>query len=578
MIDKPENQELLDALNDSADDSDDVMYEQDAHNIDSDLNQSHQSDIDLLVIALERNTGIGRLDLSEFIYSSLESGEVHKLSLFAVNDQGDEFINLMRALMKELSEEDDTVISSIAEWVNQSDVQFIPIRDEFTSNSDNVSSEVEDDQYNHDKLVDGGDSIPGEYSDFERVVAILHHNTGIDQESIATFLGDTFTEDSIHSLAQNITEESSQSFFDSFWAVMEGLETEENSVAFHVAKWASESNDTLLPLTEEELAKYIDMSAEQDGRKLDIDVSEQGGQDNGNGLFGLTDVQRRVYGTYAGLGLFVVIALGGMGLFFASQLSSPAQTTSDINYSAFDFVEPNSATPQGDSAPQGVQSSNDEPSSSESTPQANQQPTVSTRTGQSDQASQSILENEEKLDSVESRLNEVVAESTKAFNAIEIRLNRSLERESETTSQLNDLTLSVQSIQQELDRMNNSVGAYNSRLERLDSQIADMKAQIDRQGEEITDVSESSSTVPVSASSSRVSSNQYPGTRPYCVLTAITGTAYVKSYRTGRPVRLERGDSLIGYGRILSIRPNGDIVTENPDSGSQVLMKRSCNY
>jgi division protein CdvB (Snf7/Vps24/ESCRT-III family) len=582
MSDKPDNQELLDALDDSTDDSDDVMYEQDAHNIDSDLSQSYQSDIDILVLALERNTGVGRLDLSEFIYSSLETDEVKELSQYAIIGQGDEFIKVMRGLMGELAGEEDNVTTSISEWVNQSDAQFIPIRNDIQNVSENDLSPIEneeDDQAAQDEKLDGGAESHAEYSDFERVVAILHHNTGIDQESLASFVGGSFTDDTIQILAENYSEESSEKFFDSFWAVMEGMETEENSVAFHVAKWASESNDTLLPLTEDEVTNYIAAAGGADGVELDFDVSENEGQDREKGLFGLTAVQCRVYGTYAGLGLLVVIVLGGMGAFFASQLSSPALSASDINYSAFDFVEPNAATQQSNSAPQGIQNTNGQSNTAASSSQTSPEPAASTQAAPQVRVAQSTLENEEKLAAVEARLDEVVTESTRAFNAIESRLNRTLERENATTTQLNELALSIQSIQQQLNQMNNSVETYNSRLERLDSQMADIKGQIDSQGEEITEVAESNTPEPVPAPSNRnVAASQYPGTRPYCVLTAITGTAYVKSYRTGRPVRLERGDSLIGYGRILSIRPNGDIVTENPVSGSQVLMKRSCNY
>jgi predicted nuclease with TOPRIM domain len=177
---------------------------------------------------------------------------------------------------------------------------------------------------------------------------------------------------------------------------------------------------------------------------------------------------------------------------------------------------------------------------------------------------------------MEGRLEDVIEESSRAFDAIESRLNLTIERDRTTASQLGTLNTSIQSIQRQLTRLNESASDYDNMIASIDSRVSELQAKLEQQSEDAT-ASELSQPVSTPVRNAP-SPERYAGTLQYCVLTAITGTAYVKSRRTGSAVRLERGTRLIGYGRITEIRANGDIVTRNPVNGSQMLVQRSCNY
>jgi hypothetical protein len=49
----------------------------------------------------------------------------------------------------------------------------------------------------------------------------------------------------------------------------------------------------------------------------------------------------------------------------------------------------------------------------------------------------------------------------------------------------------------------------------------------------------------------------------YKVLVSRPGLAFVRSKRTGEPVRIEVGDNLIGYGRVISIDAYSRIMTKS---------------
>jgi len=578
MSEKPDNQDVLDALGDFTDDSDDVMYEQDAHNVDADLGRSGQNDIETLVLTLEHNTGLDRLSLAEFINVNLDSYEVQALSGFAKNGQGVQFIKVMQGVLSKVEKEDGSIEDDLYRWVSPTNVVFkmigqeddrgYSVTGEADENTGNASSGgfVAGDEDKHDSAL----ATP---TDLQQVAIVLNHNTGIDIVSVASFVRDTFDTDTIHEMAEYGTPEASSQFFEAFWKVMDGFEADEESTAFYIATWAGESGDELKELSHSEYqAAAMQLERGADDVELDFDIDGSG---QTTGLFGLTEVQRKVYGVYLGVGLVVLVLLGGMGTFFFSRINPTPAAASNINYGAFDFVEQNNPPPASGSEP-GVQSNAPKsaiPSAQNSVPQQDTQSSVGTSV---QQLSPVLQADASRLIEMEGRLEDVIEESSRAFDAIESRLNLTIERDRTTASQLGTLNTSIQSIQRQLTRLNESASDYDNMIASIDSRVSELQAKLEQQSEDAT-ASELSQPVSTPVRNAP-SPERYAGTLQYCVLTAITGTAYVKSRRTGSAVRLERGTRLIGYGRITEIRANGDIVTRNPVNGSQMLVQRSCNY
>jgi hypothetical protein len=113
----------------------------------------------------------------------------------------------------------------------------------------------------------------------------------------------------------------------------------------------------------------------------------------------------------------------------------------------------------------------------------------------------------------------------------------------------------------------------SSLLDKIQTDLVDIKKEVNRQGTAISAVTEdvrklkNKKTVNVKKivaipQPSKIKNRNY--SKPsYQIVSSRKGIAYIVSNRTGKLVRLEEGDSLIGYGKISTILSNYIIKTES---------------